>query len=186
HVCKTLLRSGTCMQGESMLQAMDRGVFARDLLEAAMALAPAHAAGDFRKLTLKNNEAGVFVIEYRDGFKGAVAMLNGWVHEGDGGAFVFAGQLKGKDEPAATHYYLQQPDPFAHFAYLVRAIDSLMMTGHAPYPVERTLLTTGILDAIMTSKTEKGKRIETPHLAIKYEPTDWPFATDPVPKAIKR
>ena len=30
------------------------------------------------------------------------------------------------------------------------------------------------------------KRLETPHLAIKYQPTDWPFATDAVPMVIKR
>ena len=30
------------------------------------------------------------------------------------------------------------------------------------------------------------KKIDTPHLAIKYTTTDWPFTTDPVPKAIKR
>ena len=116
----------------------------------------------------------------------SVAMLNGWLHEGDGGAFVFAGRLKGQDQPAACHFYLQQPDPFAHFAYLVRAIDSMMQTSHAPYPVERTLLTTGMLDAIMTSKAEKNRRVDTPYLEIKYKPTDWPFATDPVPTAIKR
>jgi hypothetical protein len=38
----------------------------------------------------------------------------------------------------------------------------------------------------MTSKAENGNRIETPQLVIKYEPTEWPFATDPIPKAIKR
>ena len=65
---------------------------------------------------------------------------------------------------------------------LVKAIDTLVNTGHAPYPVERTLLTTGILDAVMTSKHEGNKRIETPHLAIKYTPVDYPFATDPIPK----
>ena len=26
----------------------------------------------------------------------------------------------------------------------------------------------------------------TPYLAIRYQPTEWPFATDPVPKPIKR
>src|SRR5207302_4005092 len=112
--------------------------------------------------------------------------MNGWVYEGDGGAFVFAGQRKSEEKPVATHFYLQQPDPFGHFAYQVKAIDSMMQTGHAPYPVERTLLTTGILDTVMTSRAEKNRRIETPHLAIKYKPTDWPFTTDPVPRPIKR
>jgi hypothetical protein len=52
--------------------------------------------------------------------------------------------------------------------------------------VERTLLTTGVLDAVMISKTQKQRRVETPYLDIRYQPTDWPFAQDPVPKAIKR
>jgi hypothetical protein len=113
-------------------------------------------------------------------------MMNGWVHEGDGGAFCFAGQIKGKAAIDATHFYLQQPDPFGHFAYLLKAIDSMIQTGHAPYPVERTLLTTGILDAVMTSKAQRNRRVETPHLAIRYQPVDWPNATDPVPKVIQR
>jgi hypothetical protein len=173
-----------CLQGEEMWKALDQGRWSKPLLEAALKLVPAHASGDYRAPTAKSNDAAVYLLEYRDGLKAAVAMLNGWLHEGDGGAFVFAGQLK--DQPAACHFYLQQPDPFAHFAYLVRAIDSMMQTGHAPYPVERTLLTTGVLDAIMTSKAENHRRVDTPHLEIRYKATDWPFATDPVPKTIKR
>lgn len=169
-----------------MWDALDRGLWSKDCLEAALRLVPAHAMADLRTTTTRTDDAGVFLIEYRDGLRAAVAMLNGWLHEGDGGAFIFAGKLKGESRPSACHFYLQQPDPFAHFAYLVRAIDSLMRSHHAPYPVERTLLTTGILDAVMTSKAERNRKVDTPHLAIRYTPTDWPFATGPVPRAIKR
>jgi hypothetical protein len=174
------------LQGEDMWKAMDEGRWSKSILEAALALVPAHAKGDYREPTAKNKGAGVFLIEYRDGFKAAVAMMNGWVYEGDGGAFCFAGQLKGKDKPEACHFYLQQPDPFAHFIYLVKAIESLVVTGHPPYPVERTLLTTGILDAVMMSKADGQRKIETRWLDVRYQPTDWPFTTDPVPKVIKR
>ncbi|MSQ96008.1 MAG: hypothetical protein EXR98_15835 [Gemmataceae bacterium] len=185
---ETGVRAVTCLQGEAMWQALDRGVFSRELLEAAMAHVPTHARGDFRKLTLKDKESGVFLIEYRDGFKAAVAMLNGWVHEteGDGGGFTFAGRLRGEPRPAACQFYLQQPDPFAHFEYLLKAIDAMAQSGHAGYPVERTLLTTGIIDAVMISKAEKNRRVETPHLDIRYQPTEWGFALDPVPRTIKR
>jgi len=50
----------------------------------------------------------------------------------------------------------------------------MLRTGHAPYPIERTLLTTGILAAAMQSRFKKGERIETPHLAIAYQPREWP------------
>jgi hypothetical protein len=183
---ETGVRAVTCLQGEEMWRAMDRGVFSRELLEAAMSHVPAHATGDYRKITTKTADAGVFIIEYRDGFKGAVAMLNGWTYEGDGGAFTFAGRIRGDDRIASCAYYLQQPDPFAHFEYQLKAIDAMVQTGHAVYPVERTLLTTGILDAVMISKSEKNRRVETPHLDIRYRPTDWGFAIDRVPAAIKR
>ena len=183
---ETGVKAVQCLQGEAMWQAMDEGRWSKPLLEAALALMPAHAAGDYRTLTAKTADAGVFLIEYRDGFRAAVAMMNGYAHEGDGGAFLFAGRLKGQDRPAATHFYLQQPDPFGHFAYLVKAIDAMIQTGHPAYPVERTLLTTGILDAVMTSRAEKNRRVETPHLEIRYQPADWPFATDPVPRPVQR
>jgi hypothetical protein len=183
---ETGVKAVQCLQGKAMWEALDKGDWSKALLDAALERVPAHAKEDIRKATEKAEDAGVFLIEYRDGLRAAVAMPNGWIHEGDGGGFTFACKLKGEKKLLSTHFYLQQPDPFAHFTYLVKAIDSMMQTGHAPYPVERTLLTTGILDAVMTSKAERHRRVETPHLDIKYQPTDWPFATGPVPKAIKR
>jgi hypothetical protein len=183
---ETGVKAVQCLQGEAMWQAMDQGRWSKEILEAALPLVPAHAQADMRTITAKTKDAGVFLIEYADGFRAAVAMLNGWIYEGDGGAFLFAGKLKDQAKPLATLYYLQQPEPFAHFAFQLKAIDAMIQTSHAPYPVERTLLTTGILEAVMTSRTENNRRVETPHLAIRYQPTDWPHATDPIPKPIKR
>jgi hypothetical protein len=183
---ETGVKAVTCLQGEEMWKALDAGKWSKELLDAALERVPAHSQGDIRELTTKAADAGLFLIEYRDGLQAAALLPNGWVHEGDGGAFCFAGKLKDKDKPVSTQFYLQQPDPYAHFGYLVRAIDSMIQTGHAAYPVERTLLTTGVLDAIMTSKADKHRRVETPHLEIKYQAVDYPFATGEVPKAIKR
>ncbi len=56
-----------------------------------------------------------------------------------------------------------------------------MVTGRAHYPVERTLLTTGVLAALMDSNYEnghhfpKGRRLETPYLNITYRAPEGPL-----------
>ncbi len=174
--------------GEAMWKECDAGAFSRDLLEETLKHLIAHATGDYRAVTAKATDAAVWLIEYRDGFKGAVAVLNGYVHEGegDGGAFIFAGKLKGEAKPVSCKFFLQNNDPFAHFTQQLRGVEFMVRTGHAPYPVERTLLTTGILDAVMASRHAGGKRVETPHLKIAYAPVDWPHGVGEMPKAIKR
>jgi hypothetical protein len=42
-----------------------------------------------------------------------------------------------------------------------------LLSGKSPYPVERTLLTTGLVAAGVESLW-RGARVETPHLAIRY------------------
>ena len=57
------------------------------------------------------------------------------------------------------------------------------MTGEPQYPVERTLLTTGILDAVMHSRHEGHIRLETPHLAaIAYCSYEKPLIRPTAPR----
>ena len=183
---ETGVKAVQCVTGEAIWKALDDGKISKALLEEAIRRAPTHIKGDYRELCNKSKSAAAFLIEYRDGLRAAVVLLNGFLQEEEGGGFCFAAQIKGEEKPRSTQFYTQGLDPFGHFIYLVKAIDSLINTGHAPYPIERTLLTTGILDAIMSSHHQDGKRLETPHLNIKYIPTDWPFATGEIPKTIKR
>jgi hypothetical protein len=170
------------LPGTEMFKAMDDGRWSRELLEAGIEHVPAKAKGNYRELCEKNKDAGVFLVEYRDGLKAAAVMLNGLAHEGKSAAFAFAVKLKGEAKPRGTHFHLQSEDPFGHFGYLVKAIEAMIHTGHPSYPVERTLLTTGVLDAGMNSIHQKYKRLETPHLAIKYETRDWAYAPNPPPQ----
>jgi hypothetical protein len=54
----------------------------------------------------------------------------------------------------------------------------MFLTSEAPFPIERTLLTTGLVAAGMESLAKEQKRLETPHLAIKYMPTASTFMND--------
>lgn len=68
---------------------------------------------------------------------------------------------------------------FGHFSYLVDAIEATFRAGRAVYPVERTLLTTGVLDRCMGLLAAGGGRAETRELTFGYEGGDWVFANHP-------
>ena len=54
-------------------------------------------------------------------------------------------KLKGERQPAATAFE-ERPDPRdPHFAFLLKAIEAMVPAGRPSYPVERTLLTGGLL-----------------------------------------
>ena len=53
-----------------------------------------------------------------------------------------------------------EPSPYRHFVFLVRAIEHLILNREEPWPVERTLLTTCMLDAAMHSRHAGGTPVE--------------------------
>jgi hypothetical protein len=107
----------------------------------------------------------VFAIEYRDGLRAAGFMLDGVTSD-----FTAAIEIEGQREPLSVLMWLQNGKPYQHFECLVRNIDRMFQTGRAAYPVERTLLTSGILDFALDSLIQGWARIPTHELDVRYQP----------------
>lgn len=160
---ETGVRAVQCLQGKEAWEAAKKGKWDRTLLDAAIAKTPGNGKGPIEQ---SDAEALIYLIEYRDGLQAAAYMSPRYVRE-----FAFGGQFKGQKDPVACWFELPKPQR-DHFSYLVQHVCKMMVTGSATYPVERTLLTTGMLAALMDSKAGGGKRIDTPHLKIEYQPVD--------------
>jgi hypothetical protein len=159
-----------CLEGSDVWKAVDDGRVNKDTLDAALALAPTHGRADVRE----DEDAALFLFQYRDGLLGALIMLP---KLGSGTAIGL--KVKGQPQPIATRFEERPTPHHPHFAYLLKGIERMMHTGQPSYPVERTLLTGGILDRALTSRFEDHKKLETPELAIQYRPVDYPHAPHP-------
>ncbi|MFQ3594378.1 MAG: hypothetical protein SNJ82_14465, partial [Gemmataceae bacterium] len=167
---ETGVKSVQCLLGKEVWKAGDTGRWSWDLLEAALAKSETVNPGDIRHNVGTMRVLGhpvvpptAFLIEYRDGTRGTVLLLNGHIRD-----FVFAGKIKGEKKPAACRFLLPDPPGARFFDAQVLALEKFFDTGKAPVPIERTLLTTGILDAIMESHHRKGQKIDTPELEVRY------------------
>jgi hypothetical protein len=100
--------------------------------------------------------------EYADGLKATMLLLNGLVQD-----FTFAARLQGETEPLSTLFHLPPNPNVVYSAALMAQAERMFLTGQAPYPAERTLLTSGLVAAGLQSLAD-GRRIETPHLAVRY------------------
>ena len=110
--------------------------------------------------------------EYADGVKATMLMMNGLI-----GDFTFAARLKGEAEPLSTLFYLPPNPNVTYSASLMSKAEETFMTGKSPYPIERTLLTTGLVEAGVRSLGTGQKRLETPHLNVRYQaPRESTFA----------
>jgi hypothetical protein len=163
---ETGVRSVQCLRGDALWAGGDAGVWSWELMLAALARSekPAVSSATREMVRAKTREPEAFVVEYRDGFRGAVLMLYGLADE-----FLFAGRLRDQGQPVSTLFRLQEGKPFDHFARLNVGIQQMFLTGKSAYPVERTLLTTGILDAAMHSRFHNGEKRLTPELALSYQ-----------------
>lgn len=157
---ETGIRAVQHLQGDAVWQAAEQGRWSKDLMIAA--LARAEKPGKGRPEDAKNPV--LCLIEYNDGFHAGALMLPGIVNE-----YLAALRLKGDKVSRGTLLY-DPPENSNNFSMLVHGINQMLTTGKTPYPVERTLLTSGALSFLMDSASQSHSRIETPNLRTSYQP----------------
>jgi hypothetical protein len=150
-----------CLEGPAVWEWTEKTPWAAQLLEAALARSETRKQGKVSDLVQKPI---AFHLEYRSGLESAVYLLNGCVEDS-----AFAALVRGNAQPVSTEFWGQRGRPFSHFCALVYYIEEMMLTGREVYPVERTLLNTGALAALMDSSYQKNRRLETPQLSVAYK-----------------
>lgn len=165
-------------RGAAFWQALRDGVWPRELMVAAFCrshtLTPARpgfndifpSVEDMQRLV---KDPVAYRYEHNDGLKCTMLLMSGLVKD-----FNFAAYVDGQRRPWSTQMYLPMPDGrttlATFFSPLVNNMEKMFLTGKAAYPVERTLLTTGLTAAGVESLYRKQARYETPHLNIRYQP----------------
>ena len=154
----------TCLEGEAVWQAARDGLWSQELAQAACAVVTPE---NKKEGSMEENcvNPAVFIVEYRDGFRAAVLMLNGHIT-----TLGYAARVDGAVQ--ASEFYCQPGPPHGHFSYLSLNIEEMFVTGRPSYPVERTLLTTGVLEAALDSRHQGHVRLDTPHLDVSYRSYD--------------
>jgi len=170
---ETGVKAVQMIEGDAVWKAGEEGRWSKQLLTAALSrsdtpLGMSATDGRTQDLVgsgvlpeLVKNPAAYF-IEYRDGLRTTLLMLDGAVRD-----YNFAARLRGKGL-VSNQFFLSPTPNVTYSACLVSKIEEMFETGRAPYPVERTLIVSGILEACLTSRIQDHQRLETPQIAVSY------------------
>jgi hypothetical protein len=168
---ETGVKQVRCLEGDAVWQAARDGLFDRKLLDEAITrLQKPLPEG---KTIEQVGKPTLYVVDYRDGLRASIlwaSPINEWTV-----AWRYAdGQTQ------STCFWTQEGRPYMHFTYLLKGAEQMIHTGQPAWPAERTLLTSGVLDAVLQSRSRGGEIIATPHLGIAYQPK-WRWQMPPPP-----
>jgi hypothetical protein len=163
------------LEGDAVWKAGDEGRYSKALLTSALSRSDTPlgltvedgrtqdlvASGQLRILAKK---PAAYFIEYRDGLKATMLMLDGAIKD-----FNFAARLSGVQQLQSTQFLLTPEPNVTYSACLMHKVEEMIESGAAPYPVDRTLLVSGVLESCLTSKLRDHARLETPHLNVAYK-----------------
>jgi hypothetical protein len=154
------------LAGERLFEAARQGRWSLDLARAAMRAELGDKVPDITQPIDDVPSHGI-LLTLRDGTKAAVLKL-GYSST----RWNFACKLAGEQAVRATSQYVGPWRNRCLFMALAHAIQHFVTTRREPYPVERTLLATGALEAAVRSRAVN-ERLATPHLDLAYQPRDF-------------
>jgi hypothetical protein len=156
------------LKGDALWKAAEEGRWSPELARAALAAELGKAPESLRGIPGEKPEpTHALLVTYKDGLKATVLKVGR-----SSTRWNFACRLKSDPKIHATSFYVGPWNNRNLFKALSHSIQHHFIHKQAPYPVERTLLVTGMLEAAMRSH-DVGKPIQTPHLEFAYKPRDF-------------
>jgi len=174
---ETGVKSVQCLENEAVWKAADEGKFDNELLRAALGRLTKTSVPTDAELRKNARNPVLFIVNFNDGLKASILTLNSALHE-----WTVAWRDAEDDSVTSTVFWTQEQRPFMHFNILLNDASKMFHTRKPTWNVERTLLVSGTLDALLQSKVAGGKVIETPYLNVTYQPHwQWKEPTPPPP-----
>ncbi len=169
---ETGIESVRYLEGDALWAAADAGDWSESLATEAMKAELGEAMPPLRELVTEPEFSRTpphgFLLRYRDGLKGIVLKIgNSDIR------WNFACRIADETNAKATRFHVGPWHNRNLFKALSHAIQEHFRKNRAPYPVERTLLVTGALEAAIDSKIAGGAPVITPHLDVAYSPRDF-------------
>jgi hypothetical protein len=170
---ETGVKAAQLLEGDDVWAAGNAGRWSKDLLSSALSRSDTPmgltvldgrtqdlvASGVLPQLV---KDPAAYCIEYTDGTRATLLLLNGAIMD-----YNIAARVAGQGI-VSTQFFLPPSPNLTDSACLAAKIEQMFQTGSVAFPVERTLLTTGVLEACLHSRHKLNQRLETPQLAVSY------------------
>ncbi len=167
------IRSVQALKGESMWDELAKRDLTRKLFVSALCRShhlpvdtgypSASVTFEWARQSLPNTTG--YLVEHRDGFQTSIFLTG--IRD-----FNYAGFRSDTNEIIGCQMMLPMPGSSAttadFFNPLTRHVEQMIVRGQTEYPIERTLLTSGMVIAAVDSLFAGGSRRETPEMAVAY------------------